>query len=250
MLKIQIPDPRVAEALALGLTDLGAPPAFPEPTPVLPDGRDAVAIASMLLAIPQTIVACWDLKERLAKLGPLRRWLALLPADTHVVVSASDGRSAVIGRDDVDKLLDLTSHAVFEPAWDVFLAHASGDEAAARELHAALEARGLRCFLRDRCIRPGTPWEFAVMNAQTCARSTAVLVAPARERDWYQAEEILRAVELARRGPHTVVPIYRDGPPADAHDIPFGLLRIAGLDLRSGPTAVASAIYSILETPR
>ena len=48
---------------------------------------------------------------------------------------------------------------------EVFISYASLDKAAADAACAALEAKGIRCWIAPRDIRPGTDWSEAIIDA-------------------------------------------------------------------------------------
>lgn len=114
-----------------------------------------------------------------------------------------------------------------DPAPDVFLAHASADEAWAREVHAALSARGLVVFLDVLSIPPGALWDEALVTAQASAKATVVLLSPGWDKALYLRDEIIRAVALARQGRHL-------------------LLVFGSVDLRAEPPYGTAAFQSLV----
>lgn len=242
----------VADELARGLEELGAPAVEALAESGSQETKDALAVATFVLSIPPAILACWDLSERIGKIDAVRRWLKRLPSGTQVVASDdSSGRSAVVGAGDAAKMIDMASSAPAQPAWDVFLAYAGPDATLALELHRALEVCGLRTFIDRRGQRAGEPWDFALKNAQASARGTVVLVSPHSGAAWYQAEEIQRAIHLKRAYQRFLIPLYRDGRPRDPEDVPYGLFRLEPLDLPGcgGIPGAAVAIRDLLREP-
>jgi len=118
-------------------------------------------------------------------------------------------------------------------AYDLFLAHASADKAAAERLHDALDGLGLRVFLDARSILPGERWDRVIPQAQREARATVVLVSRASDDAFYLGDEVATAIARSREAPkaHAVIPVFLDGMPADAFAIPYGLRVINGLDV-------------------
>lgn len=243
------PDARdTARALSEGLADLGAPPSpvHEEATPEVT--RDGVAVATLALAIPPAILACWDLADRISKIEMVKRWLASIKGGAKVVVSDAEGRSIAVDPANPAALLDLAGKSPPAPAWELFLAYAGPDRDLALELHAALERLGVRTFIDRRELLAGKPWDSQLKNAQSTARGTVVLISAGFEKAWYQAEEIQRAIHLARKWERLLIPLYRDGRPSDIDDVPYGLYRLEPLDLVScgGVAGAATAIRDLV----
>lgn len=251
MLTIHIsgPDgPAVADALARGLEELGAPPAAVCEEPSQEDTRDGVAVAALVVAIPSAILACWELAERMSKLPAVQRWLERTKGRASVVASNESGQSVVVDPKNPAALVDLANKSRQAPAWELFLAYAGPDRDLALEIHAALERLGVRTFIDRHGLQGGMPWNFALRNAQASARGTLVLISPGFEQAWYQAEEIQRAIHLARKWQRLLIPLYRDGRPHDIDEVPYGLYRLEPLDLPGcgGVDEAAKAIRELL----
>lgn len=252
----------IAEELAQGLEELGAPPTQPEsPDLAGEDNRaDPLVVATFVLSIPPAVLACWDLAERTSKLKAIRRLFGRLPPGATVAVSdAESGKSMVLkahdGADRVDasqasQVIAVASGAPQRPAWDVFLAYAGPDVALAQELCGALRARGLRTFFDRRELRAGEPWDDQLINAQANARGTVVLLSPNGDKAWYQREEIQRAIGLRRHYQRFLIPLYRDGRPKDPGDIPYGLYLLEPLDLPGcgGIQGAAAKIHELVRS--
>jgi tetratricopeptide (TPR) repeat protein len=102
-----------------------------------------------------------------------------------------------------------------------FIAYAAPDAAVADRLSAVLTL-GATVFLDRRSVRPGDDWDRELAAAQRRAEITVVLVSDHTEKSFYQREEIATAIDMARQGPHRVVPLWlsRTGPP---DTLPYGL---------------------------
>jgi DNA-binding NarL/FixJ family response regulator len=136
------------------------------------------------------------------------------------------------------------------PEWDVFIAHSAADTTIARELFEHLKGR-CRVFLDASNMRLGDDWHHSIARAQRESRYTVVLVSSATAQADYEREEIVAAIDLARRDSeaHRVVPVYLDGPPGDS--IPYGLRLKQGVVLDRNTTigTVASRLLAELKPP-
>lgn len=133
-------------------------------------------------------------------------------------------------------------------AYDVFIASAPADAAAAEDLRIALRRRGCRVFLPAAHLVPGDPWDEALPAAQRASRLTVVLVSSALFADHYTAEQIAIAVERARRqGPHRLVPVYLRGETLPER-VPYGLRRLTPLfaETLGGMAGVAEVLTAAL----
>ncbi|MGZ5445756.1 MAG: toll/interleukin-1 receptor domain-containing protein [Thermoanaerobaculia bacterium] len=100
--------------------------------------------------------------------------------------------------------------AIFE--FDFFIAYASADAEYARKLHSVLTAVGNRVFLDTESLLGGDPWPKKVKQAQQASIVTAMLISDHFPSAYFQQEEILEAIELAREeGRRRVVPLYLTG---------------------------------------
>jgi TIR domain len=116
--------------------------------------------------------------------------------------------------------------------WDFFIAYASDDWQIAERIYGALSTVG-RTFLDRRCLQPGDNWPRRVSAAQENARSTVLVVTAATPSAWYSESEYLRAIELRRRGRHTIVPmLYGEGVKP-----PYGLEQLHAVRL-AGPSDI------------
>jgi len=106
--------------------------------------------------------------------------------------------------------------------WDIFLAHAGGDAAPAKQLYDLLFA-GCKVFLDSESLKLGDDWDTVLARAQRQALVTVVLVSARTDQAYYQREEIAVAIQMARKDKerHRVVPVFLDDPVPD--DVPYGL---------------------------
>jgi hypothetical protein len=108
-----------------------------------------------------------------------------------------------------------------ERTWDVFIAHAGPDKAAAEHLYDLLQD-SCAVFLDSRTLQLGADFDRELARAQRASLMTVVLVSPHTDRAFYQREEIARAVEMARQETqsHRVIPLYLGEMPTE---VPYGL---------------------------
>lgn len=86
------------------------------------------------------------------------------------------------------------------PTWDVFIAYAAADAAAADALYKVLSTK-LRVFLDRKCLRPGDSWDAEISKAQRESLITVVLVSGRTGHAHYACEEIASAIRRAREAP-------------------------------------------------
>lgn len=108
--------------------------------------------------------------------------------------------------------------------WEFFLAHAGPDQAAAERLYDLLIPHA-RVFLSSKSLSLGDLWDEALPRAQQSSLITVVLISPNTGRAWYQREEILAALDLAKRSGQRVVPVFLGGATRE-EDVPYGLRRL------------------------
>jgi hypothetical protein len=58
---------------------------------------------------------------------------------------------------------------------DVFISHSSADKRAADAACALLEARGIKCWIAPRDIRPGSDWGESIINQYKLSVTTAAI---------------------------------------------------------------------------
>ncbi len=118
--------------------------------------------------------------------------------------------------------------------YDVFIAYASPDRKVAQNLSSALRAAGHTVFLDSEVLVPGDEWTQKINAAQRQSFLTVILISDRSEAAYFQREEILQAISLARiTKEHRVVPVYLSnrGIP---DDVPYGLRQLHGLVLSKG----------------
>lgn len=139
------------------------------------------------------------------------------------------------------------------PEWDVFIAHAGRDTAAAEALHEAIGARA-KVFLDAKLLIPGDDWDLALARAQRSAFMTVALVGEGHESAYYFRAEIAQAISLARLDAerHRVVPVYLQGAAGRGVAQPYGLNLKHGIEwpAAGGAQAVADRIVQALQASR
>lgn len=111
-----------------------------------------------------------------------------------------------------------------------FLAHASADEALARQLHAGLRAAGLSCFLDLEDLLPGDEWDLVIPRAQRASAATILLVSARYDAAYYLRDEVHAAIAMGRQpgSEHRLIPVFVSGPP---QPMPYGIGLKQGFDL-------------------
>ena len=136
--------------------------------------------------------------------------------------------------------------------WDFFIAHASPDKKAAEQLRDLLQARkSIQVFLDSEGLAAGDPWQSQLKQALSRSRVTVVLISQHTPDAWYQQEEVVMAIELARTEylAHTIVPVYLKG--ARKSDTPYGLRRLHSLrEGRAGMEDVARQLHALPKSQR
>jgi hypothetical protein len=136
-----------------------------------------------------------------------------------------------------------------EYSWEIFLAHAGADKAAAEDLYNLL-SKHCRVFLDTHCLVLGDDWDRKLASAQRKSLVTVVLVSSRTEQAYYQREEIAAAIHMARKdeNKHRVVPIFLDDVP-DEFEIHYGLRLKHGLHLSQvkGWSEIAQRLLTLIE---
>ncbi|WP_225952728.1 toll/interleukin-1 receptor domain-containing protein [Mycobacterium sp. OAS707] len=83
-------------------------------------------------------------------------------------------------------------------AHDVFICHSSLDKAAADAVCAALEARGIRCWIAPRDIRPGQDWAAAIVDAIRGAQILVLVFSGHANESPQVRREVERAANLGK----------------------------------------------------
>jgi hypothetical protein len=121
--------------------------------------------------------------------------------------------------------------------YDFFIAYATPDRPKARRLYWFLQDASCKVFLDVENLGPGALWTSALREALEASRAIVVLVSTQADDAFYQQEEIVRAIELARDKPgaHTVIPVTLEKLPQGAVSKPYGMSSLQALDAtRSG----------------
>jgi WD40 repeat protein len=115
---------------------------------------------------------------------------------------------------------------------DVFLSHNHADKTLVHQLYEALTQRGLRVWLDEREVSPGTLWLPALEQAARTARSAVIAIGAGGLVRWAEAErQVLEDESVARGIP--IVPALLAGAP-EGGDLPGFLRRHQWVDLRQG----------------
>ena len=120
------------------------------------------------------------------------------------------------------------------PTHDVFLCHNSRDKLAVRELARQLTSRGLRVWLDESEIRPGTPNMTGLESGLRNSATIAVLCSPGGPGPWAM-EEIGAALQRAVREHVYVIPVLLPGD-GTMPELPLFLQTRTWVDLRAGLT--------------
>lgn len=136
--------------------------------------------------------------------------------------------------------------------WDFFLAHASPDKPGARALKRELEAKAkVKVFLDSEEIHAGDGWQERLKKALSESSVSVILISQHTPKAWYQQEEVVLAIDLARDeyAAHEIVPVYLRG--ARKSDTPYGLSRLQGLrEVILGMAGVVDELLKRLGAPR
>ena len=109
--------------------------------------------------------------------------------------------------------------------YDFFIAYATPDRQQAQNLRWFLQDDACKVFLDVQDLGSGAPWGPALREALEASRAIVVLVSTHADDAFYQQEEIVRAIQLARDMPqaHTVIPVILEKLPRGAVSMPYGM---------------------------
>ncbi|MEF8733984.1 MAG: toll/interleukin-1 receptor domain-containing protein [Candidatus Accumulibacter meliphilus] len=124
--------------------------------------------------------------------------------------------------------------------FDVFLSHNSDDKTAVKTLGAALKRRGLKVWLDEWELRPGTTWQDALEDIVTGCKSATVCFGGSGIGPWEEPEmrallkRFLSEKKIGNVVP--IIPVLLPGAPPDVK-LPVFLEAFTWVDLRHGLTA-------------
>ena len=112
-------------------------------------------------------------------------------------------------------------------AHDVFISHSHEDKPAADAVCAALEARGIRCWIAPRDIDPGQDWAGSIVRAIRGAKIMLLVFS----RHANQSPQVQREVERAANSGKVLLPLRIDDVlPEEALEYYLGSTALAGCD--------------------
>jgi len=116
--------------------------------------------------------------------------------------------------------------------YDFFIAYATPDRRQAERLTWYLQDDSCEVFLDEQVVRLGALWQPKVREALEASRVIVVLVSTHADDAFYQQEEIVRAIQLARdkSRAHTVIPVILEKLPQGAVSMPYGLSSLQAWD--------------------
>ena len=116
--------------------------------------------------------------------------------------------------------------------YDFFIAYATPDRRRAQDLCWFLQDNACKVFLDVQDLGPGAVWPPALREALEASRAIVVLVSTHADDAFYQQEEIVRAIQLARAKPsaHTVIPVLLEKLPQGAASMPYGMSSLQAQD--------------------
>lgn len=96
--------------------------------------------------------------------------------------------------------------------YDAFIAYAGVDSQYAKRIYDLLSALGYTVFLDSEALLGGDAWSKEIRQAQQDSLLTLILISDRVDSAYFQQEEIISAIELARREHRRrVVPLYLTG---------------------------------------
>src|ERR1700681_4585429 len=76
---------------------------------------------------------------------------------------------------------------------DVFISHATEDQATAAEVCALLEARAIHCWIAPRDVAPGKVWDEAILDAIESTRAFLLILSKSTNESHFVKNEVNRA---------------------------------------------------------
>jgi hypothetical protein len=116
--------------------------------------------------------------------------------------------------------------------YDFFIAYATPDRQQAQHLRWCLQDHSCKVFLDVEDLSPGASWPLALQAAMEASRAIVMLVSTHTNDAFYQQEEIVQAIQLARDKPgaHTVIPVILEKLPQGAVSMPYGMRSLQAQD--------------------
>ena len=135
--------------------------------------------------------------------------------------------------------------------YDAFIAYAGPDIEYAKKLDSLLSVIGYSVFMAPHKLSLGTRFPQELIRAQESSLLTLVLISSHSDASYFLQEEILRAIELAKKQRHRVLPIYLSGNQAQNSDVPLTLTQLQSIflaeefSLLSVAQKIEATLYSI-----
>jgi hypothetical protein len=131
--------------------------------------------------------------------------------------------------------------------YDAFIAYAGPDAEYANKFYNLLSVIGHRVFLDSKELLVGDPFSEKIGQAQKDSLLTVVLISNRSDSAYFEKEEILRAIELARDAGHRVVPVYLTGGRSRDMPLPLSQLHSIYMDEESSLLSIAQKIEAAIE---
>jgi hypothetical protein len=129
-------------------------------------------------------------------------------------------------------------------SYDVFLCHNTVDKPAVREISQMLVKEGIKPWLDEEQIRPGTPWQKALRQQIESIKSAAVFLGESDVGRWQDREIIGLLDEFDKRG-CPVIPVILASDPPKQIDIPWSLKGLHCVDFRRDSYPLKRLIWGI-----
>jgi S1-C subfamily serine protease len=148
---------------------------------------------------------------------------------------------------------DKTDSAQPEPSHgfthDVFISHSSKDKSLADAACAAIESRGLRCWVAPRDIPPGANWGEAIIDGLNTSRSLVLILSSHSN----VSPQVLREVERAVSKGIPVIPLRTEDSPL-SKSLEYFISSAHWLDAINPPiqrhlSALADRLVSLVQAP-
>ncbi|HYQ77685.1 MAG TPA: toll/interleukin-1 receptor domain-containing protein [Solirubrobacterales bacterium] len=146
-------------------------------------------------------------------------------------------------------LLDLPVHraGAGEREFDVFLSHNSADKPAVRRINQRMKAAGIRTWLDEEQLRPGSSWQAELEAVISRVGSACVFVGGSGHGPW-QVKEIRAFLEILDTNNRPIIPVLLPDA-GGAPELPIFLRQRMWLDLRDGCEDELSKLIGFLADP-